>query len=235
MVKEDTQTCLTTAGASCGTSIANLIRTDGTTVPEQSCRAEVLNNACSTGPCHEVQVEPSDWHPVPQLQPQHVRNASNNRMPITLLIILNHCSVAVQRRHYNKWHGDILMLLHLQSPSPWPSSDSWPAWPALNCFPQNVANTGSRSVMMVWSEPDHPLWADHPVSVRNRSCRSEEEEKYADLLARSDYTNHAHQLVTLEVMSMQKLPNCLHPVLTPVLLPDIIQTVRMPHDGERHH
>ena len=117
--------------------------------------------SCShlTRPCDAVCPECCDGHPPTQRKFALVGKKSSSGCQLcherqTLQHVLNHCSVALERRHYNQRHDDVLWLLfkfissHLQ-----PGHQLTADLPGEHyCFPQDVATTDSRPDIVIWSD-----------------------------------------------------------------------------------
>ena len=122
----------------------------------------------------------------------------------TLHHILNHCSVALQRRRYNKRHDDILMSLYSFVSNHLPPGHQVTADLPDQCysFPQDVATTDCRPDMVVWSDQSITLnELTIPFESGMEAAALRKKEKYADLLARCAASNRDSKLVTLEVGS----------------------------------
>ena len=94
--------------------------------------AVVSSSACSTRPCHEVRFKLSDGHPATQLQPQPLEKDANTRMPVMPRQTdpsphpkpLQCGSAEAPVQQEARRHSHVIVLFCLQSPSPWPPSDS---------------------------------------------------------------------------------------------------------------
>ena len=121
----------------------------------------------------------------------------------TLQHVLNHCSVALERRCYNQRHDDVLWSLfkfistHLQ-----PGHQVTADLPGEHyCFPQDVATTDSRPDIVIWSDQSIILLElTIPIEPGMDAAAIRNHAKYADLLARCHTICHSH-LITIEVGS----------------------------------
>ena len=74
-----------------------------------------------------------------------------------------------------QWHCHAIVLFHLQSPSPWPPGDSWPAWQALLLSTRCVHHRQqARHGSLQW-QIHHLHWADHSFRDSDGSRHSEGE------------------------------------------------------------
>ncbi len=121
----------------------------------------------------------------------------------TLQHVLNHCSVALERRRYNQRHDDVLRSLfkfissHLQ-----PGHQVTADLPGEHCcFPQDVATTDSRPDIVIWSDQSIILVElTIPFEPGMDAAAERKQAKYADLLARCRTICHSH-FITIEVGS----------------------------------
>ena len=119
----------------------------------------------------------------------------------TLHHVLNHCSMALEGRHYNQRHDAVLALQyqfvssHLQ-PGCQVTAD---LHGQCYCFPQDVATTDSRADIVIWNDQTIILIElTIPFEPGMDTAAERKRARYADLLARCSTTRQAH-LTTIEV------------------------------------
>ena len=116
--------------------------------------------------------------------------------------VLNHCSTALEKRHYNRRHDDILASLYSFVTSHLRSGDHVTAdLPDVEyCFPQDVAITDRRPDLVIWSDSSICLVElTIPFEAGMVTAAERKQVKYEDLLAMCATSHRRACLATIEV------------------------------------
>jgi hypothetical protein len=122
----------------------------------------------------------------------------------TLHHVLNHCTVALEKRRYNDRHDSVLGCIHsfLSSHLPKDSRIIVDLPNSHYTFPQNIAVTDDRPDIVIWSNSSIQLVElIIPFETGMEEAASRKRSKYTELVGRCTRNGFAATLITVEVGS----------------------------------
>ena len=122
----------------------------------------------------------------------------------TLHHVLNHCTVALEKRQYNDRHDNILECIHsfLSSHLPKDSKITVDLPNSPYTFPQNIAVTDDRPDIVIWSNSSiYLVELTVPFETGIEDAASRKRSKCTELVGRCTRNGFAVTLTTVEVGS----------------------------------